>query len=80
MPEINRGQTRPPLLDRQNSLMPPVQPQKSPENIFPNSQTEDEEEDDNELVMDKEFEEYYDQAIIKCANWLLKYIFTEKTT
>jgi hypothetical protein len=76
MPEIPRRQNRPYLFDRQNSLIPTERPQKSPERNPLTEETEDEEE---EIVMDKDFEEYFERAIIKCADWLLKYVFNEKT-
>jgi len=34
-------------------------------------------EHENDLVMDKEFAEYFEKAIVKCADWLLKYVFID---
>jgi hypothetical protein len=87
MPEISRRQNRPPLVDRQNSFNPTELPQKSPERTInhnlPTDETEEEEdeeeeEEEEEIVPDKDFEQYFDQAIVKCADWLLKYVFNEK--
>ena len=35
-------------------------------------------EEEAEIVIDKEFEEYFENAIVKCADWLMKYVFNEK--
>jgi hypothetical protein len=39
---------------------------------------ESEEDDGNNLIMDEEFEEYREKAIIKCADWLIKHVFDKK--
>jgi hypothetical protein len=36
---------------------------------------ESEEDIENVLVMDEEFQEYLGKAIVKCADWLIKYVF-----
>lgn len=91
--EVIQRRNRQPLIDRQNSL-PPIekhhqqqQQQQKPHSI---SQTihdnlliadiEDAEEDEEEedLLIDKEFQQYLDKAIVKCADWLLKYVFKEQ--
>ncbi|UJR15016.1 hypothetical protein I4U23_001993 [Adineta vaga] len=43
-----------------------------------NIRANDNEEDDdngNNPLMDEEFEEYLEKAIVKCADWLIKYVF-----
>lgn len=46
---------------------PQQQPQKQP--------TQESENEDDDLQMDEEFEEYLEKAIVKCADWLIKYVF-----
>lgn len=89
--EIPQHRTRPPLIDRQNSL-PPIEQQKQlhslPRTIHNNLltydiQQEDDDENENEnveedLLIDKEFQQYLEKAIVKCADWLIKYVFKEK--
>lgn len=81
--ELPRRRTRPPLIDQQNSPILIEFPQKNllhcpirtinhismPKDIV--------EEEVEELILDKEFEEYLQRAMIKCADWLLKYVFIE---
>ncbi len=33
------------------------------------------EEDENVPVVDEEFEAYVQKAMVKCADWLIKYVF-----
>jgi len=84
MPEIPRRQ---PLIDRQNSMTPIELQQKltcsertNNNNILLYETEEDVEDDEEEedLLMDKEFEQYLESATVKCADWLMKYVFNEK--
>lgn len=81
MPEIPRRQNRQPLIDRQNSFTPVEPQQKSLEttinNNLPTYETEQEQDEEEEILIDQEFEQYLDKAIIKCADWLIKYVFKE---
>lgn len=47
-----------------------------PQPVTTNSHETSEQETD--LVMDKEFAEYLEKAIVKCADWLLKYVFIDE--
>jgi hypothetical protein len=41
-------------------------------NTLPTSESDD---NDENLHMDEEFEQYLEKAIVKCADWLIKYVF-----
>jgi hypothetical protein len=44
--------------------------------IFESEEEEEEPEEENTpLVMDEEFQKYVEKAIVKCADWLIKYVF-----
>lgn len=88
IPYISRHRNRQPLFNRQNSLTP-IEPQpKSPikkmpvinvterTNHFPIHEND---EDDENMAVDEEFEQYLEKAIVKCADWLIKYVFNEKS-
>ena len=78
MPELPRRQLRPPLTDQHNSavFIDIPSPIRTINHIHIRKDLVEEELE--ELVIDKEFEEYLERAIIKCADWLLKYVFIEK--
>ena len=42
------------------------------------SEEDDGEEDEKLLVVDAEYEDYVEKAMIKCADWLIKYVFDQK--
>lgn len=78
MPELPRRQLRPPLTDQHNSaiFIDIPSPIRTINHIhIPKDLVE---EDIEELVIDKEFDEYLERAMIKCADWLLKYVCIEK--
>lgn len=79
MPELTRRHTRPPLTDQQNAaiFINVPSPIRTINHIhLPKDLVVEEEVED--LVIDKDFEDYLEQAMIKCADWLLKYVFIEK--
>lgn len=39
---------------------------------------ESEEDDDHVMIMDEEFQEYLQKAIVKCADWLIQHVFDKK--
>ncbi|CAF1157035.1 unnamed protein product [Rotaria sp. Silwood1] len=39
---------------------------------------ESEEDDENVPIIDEEFEEYIQKSTVKCADWLIKYVFDQK--
>lgn len=94
MPEIpQRRRSRPAAIDRHNSLTPidSTKMNKSPPLIpiaanSPSQPTlirlnlnESSHDESQDLVIDDEFQEYYDQAIVKCADWLMKYVFHDES-
>lgn len=93
MPEIpQRRRSRPATLDRHNSLTPidSTKTNKSPNLLptaanfsshqihFPSNDDQHSDDDNEECAVDEEFQEYYDRAIVKCADWLMKYVFNNE--
>ncbi len=89
--ELPRRRIRQPLIERQNTTKPTEPPQKtsqmppitSPERTNENHHhhfllPKDINENEEDVTMDKEFEQYLEKAMVKCADWLIKYVFKEK--
>jgi hypothetical protein len=80
MPDIPRHR------NRRNSLTPIEPQQKSTVKKNPITNTPrrtnhflmNEGDEDDENLIDDEFEQYLEKAIVKCADWLIKYVFNEK--
>ncbi|CAF2579277.1 unnamed protein product [Rotaria sp. Silwood2] len=92
IPDINRRQNRQLHNDRQSSITPNEQQKKSilrtkpPQIQIHNSadrtnnndlRTYETEEDEENICIDEEFERYLEAAIVKCADWLIKYVFNQ---
>jgi hypothetical protein len=77
--DIHQRRTPQVMIEQQNSLTPIKSEQKSSKrtnnNIFPLWENEE----NLPVIMDDEFEQYLEKAIVKCADWLLKYVFNEKS-
>ena len=86
MPEIPpRRRSRPAPIERYNTLTPidSNKTNKSPPLLLPGAhlcsqQTPNSESESEEPIVDDEFQEYLDRAIVKCADWLMKYIFNDE--
>jgi hypothetical protein len=56
-------------------ILPNDYSKQSTRNIIRLCESED---DENVPIMDEEFEEYLQKALVKCADWLMKYVFDQK--